>query len=607
MAFAERHDHEIVVRTEYRDKDLIRMVPGARYDVQRHVWEVPLSWSGCLTLRGLFRDRLEIGPQLSAWAWTHRNEIVAPALQMRTQLDADLATEGSDKLYGFQRAGVAFLAHMRRALCTDEMGTGKTVQSIHTMRTVQEVSKEDVFPALIVCPNSMKKTWQKEFGMWWPGVRVEIMEGGRVQRLKQIDRVRNGEADVLVANWESLRGHSRLAPYGSTRLRHCSVCDPALRDPSDGDNHDQKNCERCPRELNDVGWRSIVADEAHRAKEPKAKQTRALWALATDDTHIRLALTGTPIANAPQDLWSSLHFIDPGQWPTRTKFIDRWCLQSYNPFGGMTVIGLKPETKDEFFAITDPHVIRRPKSLVLSQLPKKVYTTRYVDMSPKQAKAYKTMRDDMVAAIGDDTSSWEERIVAVNPLTQLTRLSQFSSAYAELDADGNVRLADPSNKVDALLEILEEVGDKPIVVFAQSRQLIELASKRLEKEKIGHGLITGAQSAAERQAYIDRFQAGELRAMLCTVGAGGVGITLTRADTLVFLQRSWSMVDNSQAEDRVHRIGSEVHESISIIDIISQGTVEEGQRLALQAKVDRMQEIVRDADLLKKMLTEVAL
>jgi SNF2 family DNA or RNA helicase len=597
MAYADRRDDKIVVRTEYRDKDLIRQVPGARYDVQEHIWKVPLSWAGCLTLRGLFRERLDIGPALEKWAWHHRNDFVLPAMEMRTQLDAP----GAEQLYGFQRAGVQFLSHARWALLTDEMGTGKTIQSIYTLRELEDRG-EVVFPALIVAPNNMKGTWRREFKQWWPKVKVEVMEGSRPKRLAQIDKVASGKADVLVANWESLRGHSKLAPFGSTRLKHCTVCDPALRgDPEVEAKHKQMHCERCPRELNDVGWRSIIADEAHRAKEPKAKQTRALWALRSDKTIVRLALTGTPIANAPQDLWSSLHFINPDAWPARTKFIDRWCLQSFNPFGGMTIIGLKPETKDEFFAITDPHVIRRPKSLVLSQLPQKVYTQRYVQMSPKQAKAYKTMQDDMVAAIGED-GGYDERIVAVNPLTQLTRLSQFASAYAELDDEGNVRLTEPSNKIDALLEIFEEVGDQPIVVFAQSRQLIELASRRLEKDKIPHGMIVGGQTTDERQAVIDRFQRGDYRAVLATVQAGGVGITLTRANTLVFLQRSWSMVDNSQAEDRVHRIGSEIHDSITIVDIISEGTIEEGQRQALQAKTDRMQEIVRDADLLRKML-----
>jgi SNF2 family DNA or RNA helicase len=598
MTLAELNGDRIAVHTEYRDRDLIRAVPGARYDPAEYKWHVPLSWAGCLTLRGLFRERLEIGPQLAAWAYQHRDEVVAPAMAMRVATEG-APVPGGEVLYQFQRAGVHFLSHIKHALLCDEMGTGKTIQSIWTIRTLAEQG-EDVFPILIAAPNNMKATWRREFKQWWPDLQVEILEGGRADKLKIIKRVKDGDAQVLVANWEALRHHSRLSPYGSTRLKHCVECDPALRgDPELEKKHPQRLCERCSRELNEIEWHSIIADEAHRAKDPKAKQTRALWALRGEKTLVRLALTGTPIANAPEDLWSALHFIDPESWPTRGKYIDRWCLQTFNPFGGMTIIGLKPETKDEFFAITDPHVRRMPKSLVLSQLPEKMYQTRYVEMSPKQHKAYEAMRDDMVSQVED--AGGGERVVAVNPLTQLTRLTQFASAYAELDGDGNVHLTEPSNKIDALMEILDEVAGKPIVVFAQSRQLIELASKRLEKDKIPHGMIVGGQTADERQNVIDRFQRGDYQAVLATVQAGGVGITLTRADTLVFLQRSWSMVDNSQAEDRVHRIGSEIHESITILDIVSKDTIEEGQRLALQAKTDRLQEILRDADLIRRM------
>jgi len=609
MALAERVDDHIVIKTEFRDKDLIRAVPGSKYNVDAHEWHVPLSWAGCLTLRGLFAHRLEVGPALIAWATEYQSTFVQPAMDMRDLIDAP----GDPVLYPFQRAGIDFLAHSRRVLLTDEMGTGKTVQTIRTL-AAHAANGENPFPALVVAPNNMKGTWRKEFGMWWPGVEVVVMDGGRIQRLAQIKKVAEGKAHVLVVNWEALRGHSKLAPYGATRLKHCIVCDPALRgDPEVEKRHKQHTCERCPRELNNIPWTTIIADEAHKAKSPKAKQTRALWALATDATKFRYALTGTPIASEPQDLWSSLHFIDPKSWPTRSKYIDRWCLQSFSPFGGMTVIGLKPETKDEFFAITDPHVRRMPKSLVLTQLPPKTYSTRYVDMSPKQKKAYETMRDDMVAQIDD--AGGGERLVAVNPLTQLTRLSQFSSSYAEIVQvpvkdpstgvemmESKVQLTEPSNKIDALLDILEELGDKPVVVFAQSRQLIELASIRLEKHSIEHVKIVGGQTSDKRQANIDRFQNGEVRAVLATVGAGGVGITLTRADTCIFLQRSWSMIDNTQSEDRVHRIGAEVHEAVTIVDIVTEGTIEEGQRDALNAKTDRMQEIVRDAELLKRVL-----
>jgi SNF2 family DNA or RNA helicase len=592
MALADVSGDRIYVVSEYRDKDLIRAVPGAAWNKDDRVWTVPLSWASCLTLRGLFRERLEIGPALSAWAWQHRTGVVEPALALRTKLDGELPTTGGERLYSYQKAGVNFLTTVRKGLLLDEMGTGKTIQGIYTLRTLEERG-EAVFPALIVGPNSMKRTWVNEFATWWPGVQVAILDGTRAKRLKAIEAIKTGEAQVLVANWEGLRGHSRLAGYGSVALKGCANCDRASTGKPE-------QCERCPRELNEIAWKSIIADEAHRMKDPKAKQSRALWALATKDTTTRIAATGTPIASAPDDLWSALHFVDSEAWPTKTKYIDRWCLTSYNPFGGMTVVGLKPDTKDEFFAITDPMTIRRPKSLVLSQLPAKQYQTRYVEMSPKQRKAYEQMRDEMITQLENG-----ERVWASNPLTQLIRLTQFSSAYAEYNGeDEQPTLSDPSNKIDGLMDLLDELGSKPVVVFAQSRQLIELAARRLEKAGISYSMIVGGQTDGERELNRRQFQdEGKTQVMLATIQAGGTGLTLTRADTLVFLQRSWSMIDNAQAEDRVHRIGSEVHESVNIIDLVTPDTVEVRQREVLEGKKDRAQEFVRDEKLIKELLS----
>jgi SNF2 family DNA or RNA helicase len=189
---------------------------------------------------------------------------------------------------------------------------------------------------------------------------------------------------------------------------------------------------------------------------------------------------------------------------------------------------------------------------------------------------------------------------ATNPLARLTRLTQFASAYATLEGD-DLRLAEPSCKIDGLLDVLSEAEGEQVVVFAESRQLIELASARLEKEKISHGLITGAILPAERQNNVDSFQAGRLRVMLCTMGAGGEGITLTAARIVVFLQRSWSLVKNKQAEDRVHRPGQDANK-VEIIDVVSVGTVDEEIIDVRELKEERLQEVVRDKEAVRKML-----
>src|SRR5690606_1984135 len=135
---------------------------------------------------------------------------------------------------------------------------------------------------------------------------------------------------------------------------------------------------------------------------------------------------------------------------------------------------------------------------------------------------------------------------------------------------------------------------RPLVVAALSRQLIELGSARLEKAGVTHAMITGAVGEYDRRRNLDLFQAGRIPVLLVTIGAGGEGLTMTAADTILFLQRSWSVIQNLQMEDRVHRIGSEVHEAIHVIDVITENTIEEDQIVRVHEKLRRLEEIRRD-------------
>lgn len=574
----------ITSNNAFRDKELIKMLPGAKYDIHEHRWFAPLTWTVCLQLRGIFGDRLQIGDDLIKWAQAERANRVDPAIELRHAWDAT----GDEDLYPFQRAGVEFLTYAGRALLCDEMGTGKTVQTIRTMMNIVRQGGNP-FPAVVVAPNNMTLTWKAEFEKWFPGVEARVIKGSAAKRREII----KDPAHVYIINFEGLRSHTKLQAYPGVRLKRCIRCDGTLADvPTNAPGR----CEHCPKELNERGWKTVIVDEAHRMKNPKAKQTMACWALRSKETEYVYCLTGTAIANAPHDLWPALHMISREEWPSRTKYIDRYCLTTFNPFGGMNIIGIRPDTKDEFFMAVDPRMRRMPKEAVLPFLPKKTYSTRYVEMSQKQQRAYKAMEENLISLLDDGVT------VAVNPLTQLTRMTQFASAYAEIDENGEVKLTAPSNKVDALVEILEEMGDEPAVVFAQSRQLIELAAKKLEDLKIDFGLIVGGQTPDERQWNKDQFQNGHTRVILCTIAAGGIGITLTRSATAIFLQRSWSMVDNSQAEDRVHRIGSEIHDKVNIIDVVSVGTVEERQRVVLGNKLERLEEVMRDRDTLRRVL-----
>jgi SNF2 family DNA or RNA helicase len=364
------------------------------------------------------------------------------------------------------------------------------------------------------------------------------------------------------------------------------------------------------RELNEIEFKSVIADEIHRSKDPKSKQTRALWA-ATGDADIRFALTGTPIAKDVVDLWPILHWISPEEWPSRTKWIDRMIDTMLNAFGGMMVLGVKPHMEQEFYAAINPRMRRMLKAKVLPWLPEVITERRDVEMGTKQAKAYNQMLDNMIALIENEDGTVGDAVVAPNPLTQMLRLLQLASSYADVTLDETtgeekVILSDPSCKVDALMDDMKngDFGDDSVAVCAVSRQLIDLLSARLTKEGIPHGLITGALDADERQRHIDDFQAGKTKWILFTAQAGGVGVTLTTARRLVMLQRPWSLVDYKQALDRVHRIGSEIHDCVIITDYVTENTVEERVIQALDTKADNFEQIVRDKDALLKMLKE---
>ena len=580
----------VLITAEWRLKELCKSLPGASWSPKEQVWRVPLSWTTCLALRTTFRNDLVIGPLLAEWAANEVATRINPSNAFR-----ELETfEGDEILFPHQRAGVEFLATAKRALLADEPGLGKTAQAIRALKMLHERG-EEVFPVLIVCPNTLKKNWAREFTKWWPEVPTQVIKGSAVQRKRQFE----DPSQVFIINWESLRTHSRLAPYGSVALTRCRACG------GQDEKISETRCEVHLRELNHIDFKAVIADEIHRSKDPKSKQSRALWS-ASGDSKIRFALTGTPIANNVVDLWSILHWISPKDWPSKTKWIDRMVDTMLNAFGGMMVIGVKPAMQDEFYKSVNPVMRRMLKKVVLPWLPPVINERRDVEMSTKQKKAYEQMRDLMIAELGSG-----DTLTAPSVLTQTIRLLQFASSYATLstnESTGEIKaiLDSPSCKVEALMDDIDngDFGDDSVAVSAVSKQLINLLSAEMTKKKIPHGLITGDQDEDERQKAIDDFQSGAIKWILFTAQAGGVGITLTAARRLIMLQRPWSLVDHKQVLDRVHRIGSEIHDSIVITDYVTEGTIEERVIQVLETKADNFEQIVRDKDQLLKLLQD---
>lgn len=563
----EKDPSRIAVQSSYRDKDQIARVPGANWDAKARVWKTRLSWPACIQLRAEFGERLQIGPRLKEWA-VPVSQKMGELLQLRDAEDAD-DLQHLTRLSPLQRAAVKVMVVAEQAAETDPMGGGKTVITINAL----EELGDDAYPALIVCTKIMRQTWLEHFREWAPDRNAVLLEGPAPKRRKILDE----RPDVLIVNWALLVKHSKLAPYGPIRL---------------------SDAEKEPKELNGYGLKTVVADAAQNAVNPPTKQTRALWAIGHDPSvKYRFPLTGSIGDEAAEDIWSLLHFIAPEEWPTKTKYVDRYCELGYSFFGFHEIKGFKAEKREELFSIAYPRMIRRPMELLLPQVPARDKPQiRTMEMTPKQKKAYKEVKESMLALLDNGT------LIASNPLTKATRLWQFASSYGEIDpGTGNFFLREPSNKVDAALDILDEAGNEPVVFFAPSRQLIELLADRLQRLDIRHGLVTGEVGDADRNEAIARFQNNELRALLLTTGAGGEGLTLTASSICCFLQRSGSFLENTEAEGRLHRWGQK--NPVRVIDIVSEGTLEPDILESLKDKNTQFQQLVQDEATLRRWLS----
>jgi len=256
---------------------------------------------------------------------------------------------------------------------------------------------------------------------------------------------------------------------------------------------------------------------------------------------------------------------------------------------------------------------RRLKEDVWDEMPEKYYTDIYVDLAPVQRRAYEDMRREMLSWVGKHEN---EPIAAPVVISQLMRLQQFAGAFARLDTvikrsnecpdcgavkwqncTGHkrevLRLDEPSSKLDAVMDVIEDNPGKQIGVFSQSKQMIHMLAARLDKQKITNAIYTGdVKSDKIRDDLVERFQQGERRIFAATIRSGGEGITLTAAHTGIFLDRDWSPSKNKQAGDRFHRIGQK--NAVQIINIIAKDTIEPDRDRKINLKWSWLKEILGD-------------
>lgn len=515
-----------------------------RHTEPRGGLQAPLAWATVCQLLFIIRGvpNVTIGPRLRQW--------IAEQKVLRTTVP-DLTSsvnKGAPPPRDYQVRGAQMIAAMKRALLLDEMGVGKTLTALLGVTEILNRGELDG-PTLVVAPNSTVDDWVASAWRWTP-FHARAYRGASLHRRKMLPG--NGNRDLLVC------GYGLIAND--------------LRDM-----------------VEKLQPAALVVDEVHWCKDESTWRSKAVRAIS-ETTQVFVGLSGTPITHRAKGLWSALYCIDHLGWPTPKKY--EWYLNSEGD--------LYKKREPVFRASLKGQNRRVAKEDVLTQLPPKIHSVRNVHLPPAARRAYQELESGLAAEVEGG------RIEPMGILAALLRMNQLASATGTVveDQDGNpqVKLRAPSWKVDALLEILQERDGQQTVVFAPSRQLIDIAGEKVHQAGYRVGYIVGGQKPADRTSVVKRFQDGELDVILATTSAGGIGITLTAASAVVFLQRPWSFVEAVQAEDRAHRIGSEVHESIDIIDIVASDTVDEYVRDTLRDKADSLAKLLEDPRIQRQCL-----
>lgn len=528
----------------------------------------PASWSAAIQLARTFGPSWVAGPALTAWLQAQVLARTAPPTELLVTPPPGLVPRE------YQTAGAAMIGAVGSALLFDDQGTGKTVTTVLGL-VERAAAGHAVLPVLVIAPSAVVDSWVEHVRRWAPGWRAIAWRGAPARRRKLA-----GLADIYVTS------------YGTARM------DAADANPR----HNP---------LVALGVRTVISDEVHKIKAQGSEQSRAVRRLAGKAQQF-VGLSGTPITHHPGDLWPALYALDPLAYPSRERWIGRYCLTLSGDYAS-EVLGLDPTAEPEFRQTLLGQYRRVSKADVLQELPPKVYSVRQVEIPERYREAYDAMEGDMLAELPDGGE-----MTAFGVLAQMTRLSQLASAAADVTntieiVDGpdgtpierphqTVKLRMPSWKVDELLAILDERPGQQTVTFAPSAQLMRLAGEAARTAGYRVGYVIGGQTAKDRTAQVDAFQRGELDVMCVTTGAGGVGLTLTAASTVVFLQRPWSLVEALQSEDRCHRIGSEIHDSIEVIDVVAAKTIESRVRQVLVERAGQLSDLVQDPRIVAELL-----
>ena len=415
--------------------------------------------------------------------------------------------------YPYQREGICFGLDKRRLLIGDEPGLGKTLQSIGIVDTA------DAYPALVICPSSLKINWQREFEKFTDKKALVL---DNASRSAWPYFMQMGMFHVAIVNYESLRKYFVWDIAGGSRRGGFRLKDVVFNDAI-------------------KVFRSIIIDESHRVKDPSAQQTIFTRGIA-DGKQWRILLSGTPVVNRAEDLVSQLSIMGRLQeFGGRAKF-----LADYGENGNL----------DELSAqLYGRCMIRREKAKVLAQLPDKTRTDLYVEIANREE--YALAEDDLAEYLRQYTECTDRDIRRKMRMEALVKFMTLRS----LAAKGKVKQA-----VDFVRVFL--ASGKPLILFCSLHEIVDELCKVFPDAV----RVTGRDSARAKQAAVDSFQSGDSPLVICSIKAAGVGLTLTASSNVAFIELPWTYADCCQCEDRAHRIGQK--DNVTCYYLLGQHTID---------------------------------
>ncbi|KAF8640822.1 hypothetical protein AX17_000471 [Amanita inopinata Kibby_2008] len=442
-------------------------------------------------------------------------------------------------------------------ILADEMGLGKTIQTISLVTFLIETKKQ-WGPYLVIVPLSTMTNWSGEFAKWAPDIKMVAYKGNPAQRRALQNDLRLGQFQVLLTTYEYI---IKDRPH-----------------------------------LSKIKWVHMIIDEGHRMKNTQSKLAQTLTTYY--HSRYRLILTGTPLQNNLPELWSLLNFVLPKIFNS-VKSFDEWFNTPFANSGTGDKIELTEEEAlliiRRLHKVLRPFLLRRLKKDVESELPDKVEKVIKIRMSALQSQLYKQMKKHKMIADGKDSKGKPGGVKGLsNELMQLRKICQhpflFESVEDRISPSGLVdeKLIRTSGKIELLSRILPKffITGHRVLIFFQMTKVMDIMEDFLKMMGWRHLRLDGGTKTEERASFVQLFNApqSEYKIFILSTRAGGLGLNLQTADTVIIFDSDWNPHADLQAQDRAHRIGQT--KAVLILRFITEKSVEEAMYQRARYKLD---------------------